>query len=66
MKLNVKLAGWMMDELGVDVSFNSISVISRQWKSEHERLCEAPFRFEKNLASSGMRTRHPVIRSRER
>ena len=33
------------------------------WKA----LCnEAPFRFGKNLASSGIRTRDPVIRSRER
>ena len=30
--------GWM-DELGFYVPFNSISVISRRWKGEHERLC---------------------------
>ena len=29
--------GWM-DELGVYVPFNNISVISRRWKGEHERL----------------------------
>ena len=48
--------------------FNSISVISRRWKGEQwKALCnEAPFRFGKNLASSGIQTRDPVIRSRER
>ena len=30
--------GWM-DELGILRPFNSISVISRRWKGEHERLC---------------------------
>ena len=30
--------GWM-DELGFYIPFNSSSVISRQWKGEHERLC---------------------------
>ena len=28
-----------MDELGLYVPLNSISVISRQWKDEHEKLC---------------------------
>ena len=55
---------WMDGWVRVLRPFNSISVISRRtWKA----LCnEAPFRFEKNLASSGIRTRDPVNRSRER
>ena len=34
----IRKCGWM-DELGVYVHFNSISVISRRWKGETERLC---------------------------
>ena len=37
-----------MDELGFYVHFNSISVISRQWNGEHERLCAT-----KRLLGSG-------------
>ena len=59
--------GWM-DELGVlrpfQQYFSHIGTMEGwTWKA----LCnEAPFRFWKNVASSGMRTRYPVIRSRER
>ena len=57
-----------MDELEFYVPFNNISVISGWWKDEHERLCVVKRRLglEKNLASSGIRTREPVVGSRER
>ena len=34
-KMAATMNGWM-DELGF---YNSISVISRRWKGEHEKLC---------------------------
>ena len=40
-----------MDELGFYVPFNSISVISGQWKGEYERLCA------KKRRNIGFRTR---------
>ena len=45
--------------------FNSISVISRQWKGEHERLCAMKRRLGSGRISppAGF---EPVIRSRER
>ena len=56
-----------MDGLGFYIPFNSILAISGRWKGEHEKaVCsEAPIRLGKNLASSGIRTRDPVDRSRE-
>ena len=57
-----------MDELEFYVPFNNISVISGRWKDEHERLCVVKRRLgsEKILASSGIRTREPVVGNRER
>ena len=58
--------GWM-DELSVLRPFNNISVISGQWKDDRERLCAMKRRFNrlgKNIASSEIRTRDPVIRLR--
>ena len=60
-KVTVKI-GWM-DELGVHVLFNSISVVSERWKGEHERLYAMKRRLGSN---SGFRTDDPVVRSRER
>ena len=45
-----KVTGWM-DELGFYVSFNSISVISRRWNSEHERLCAMKLRLDSGTIS---------------
>ena len=60
---------WWMDGLGFYVPSTVFQYFSHfetmegwTWKA----LCsEAPFRFGKNLASSGIRTRDPVIRGRE-
>ena len=57
-----------VDELRFLRFFKSISVITRRWEGEHERLCAMKCRsagFGKNLASSGIRTSDPVIQSRE-
>ena len=61
----------MDDELRFYVSFNRISVISGQWKGKHEmkrRLASERISPSAglNLAISGIRTRDPVIRFRER
>ena len=40
------------DELGVYVSFNSITVISRPWKGEHERLCAVKRRLGSERSST--------------
>ena len=54
-----------MDEFWVLRPFNNISVISGRWKDDRERLCAMKRRFNslgKNIASSEIRTRDPVIR----
>ena len=51
-----------MGELGFYVLFNSISVISRRWKGEHERLCAMKRRLGSGLGA--IFDRDPVIRSR--
>ena len=38
-----------MDELEFYVPFNSISIISRRWKGEHERHCAMKVREESRL-----------------
>ena len=56
-----------MDELGFYVPSTVFSHFETMEGWTWKALCnEAPFRFGKNLASSGIRTRDPVIRSRER
>ena len=56
-----------MDELGFYVPSTVFQSFRDDGRVNMKALCnEAPFRFEKNLASSGIRTRDPVIRSRER
>ena len=57
-----------MDGFGICVLFNTISVILGRWKRKREELCAVKRRFDsgKNLAYSGIRTRDPVIGSRER
>ena len=54
-----------MDEFWILRPFNNISVISGRWKDDRERLCAMKRRFNrlgKNIASSEIRTRNPVIR----
>ena len=41
-----------MDELGFYVPFNSISVISRRWKGDYERLCTMKRRLGSGRISS--------------
>ena len=56
--------GWM-DEL----EFYVPSTVFQSFRDDgrvNMKGYEAPFRFGKNLASSGIRTRDPVIRGRER
>ena len=58
--------GWL-DELGFTSLQQYFSHFETMEGWTWKVLCnEAPFRFGKNLASSGIRTRDPVIRSRER
>ena len=54
-----------MDELGFLRPFNSISVISRRWEGEHERLCAMKRRLGSGRIShpAGF---EPVILSPER
>ena len=56
--------GWFAVSHPIQQYFSHIRTMEgRTWGA----LCnEAPFRLGPNLASSGIRTRHPVIRSRER
>ena len=54
-----------MDEFWILRSFKNISVISGRWKDDRERLRAMKCRFNrlgKNIASSEIRTRDPVIR----
>ena len=56
--------GWMdgrKDELRVLHPFNSISVISRQWEGEHERLCAMKHRLgsERILPPAGFEPATP-------
>ena len=51
-----------MDELGFYVP----STVFQSFRDDGMVYNEAPFKFGKNLASSGIRTRDPMIRSRER
>ena len=49
-----------MDGLGLYVLFNSMSIISGQWKAEREELCAIKCRLYVGL-ESGIQTRDPVI-----
>ena len=53
-----------MDELGIYVPFNSISVISEQWKGEHERLCLMKRCLGSEIISP-LAGFDPVVRSRK-
>ena len=58
--------GWM-DELGFYITSTLFQSLQDDGRMNMKALCnEAPFRFGKNLASSGIQTRDPVNQSRER